>query len=235
MQIKKTFYYLRIIISSIYFNFKYLPLSKAVKLPILLYKPKLISTKGKILIDSEKIYFGMVRLGLFRVSIYPNNGITWEDNGGITIFRGSCYIGNNSAISIGYNGQLIFGDNFCANASLKLVSYHKIEFHENVLIGWDTLFMDTNFHTLTNIETGEQKKANGAICIGANNWFAARCTVLHSVKTPDFVTFSTNTILTKNTKYESYSIVAGSPPCIKAKGFYWNSKTEILSQINNKD
>ena len=36
---------LRSLLSSIYFNFHYLPLSQAMKLPILLYKPKFGSLK----------------------------------------------------------------------------------------------------------------------------------------------------------------------------------------------
>ena len=44
---------LRAIISSLYFNFKYLPFNQALKLPILLYKPYFKELKGKVVIDSN--------------------------------------------------------------------------------------------------------------------------------------------------------------------------------------
>ena len=39
------------IFQTIYFNFHYLPFKQAIFLPIILYKPQFVSTKGKIIID----------------------------------------------------------------------------------------------------------------------------------------------------------------------------------------
>ena len=39
---------LRSILQSVYFNFHYLPFRQAVKLPILLYKPKLLELQGNV-------------------------------------------------------------------------------------------------------------------------------------------------------------------------------------------
>lgn len=41
------------IFQTIYFNFHHLPLKQAIFLPIILYKPQFVSTKGKIIIDSS--------------------------------------------------------------------------------------------------------------------------------------------------------------------------------------
>lgn len=92
---------LRSIIPSIYFNFKYLPLKRAIFLPIFLYSPNLLIAQAK--------YMGMkpnmIQLGKMMVSIYPNNGITIE-NKGLVEFYGRCSIGNNSFISVNKNGRL---------------------------------------------------------------------------------------------------------------------------------
>lgn len=73
---------LRYILHSVFFNFHYLPFHEAVKLPILLYKPKLLKLKGTIKIKQEdKIGFGMIRLGFPEVSLYPNTGIVFENYG----------------------------------------------------------------------------------------------------------------------------------------------------------
>ena len=93
---------LRYILHSVFFNFHYLPFHEAVKLPILLYKPKLLKLKGTIKIKQEdKIGFGMIRLGFPEVSLYPNTGIVFENYGGTVVFKGQCCIGNNSYLSIG--------------------------------------------------------------------------------------------------------------------------------------
>ena len=85
------------LIPSIYFNFHYLPFKVAMKLPILLYKPKFLKLQGYIKLQG-KIQFGMIRLGFPTVSLYPNIGISIENHGGIILFKGKCRIGNNSFI-----------------------------------------------------------------------------------------------------------------------------------------
>ena len=93
---KKAARLLRYIIPTLYVNFHYLPLAQAVRLPIVLYRPHLIKCKGKIVIDTdEPIRTGMIQLGNYCVSIYPNNGITLDIRGTI-IFKGACVIGNDS-------------------------------------------------------------------------------------------------------------------------------------------
>ena len=94
------------ILHSIYFNFHYLPIKQAIRLPIILYKPELLSLKGKIIIESNDIHFGMIRLGFRNVGIYPNTGITYENRVGTIIFKGKCFIGNSSAISIEKKAEL---------------------------------------------------------------------------------------------------------------------------------
>ncbi len=81
---------LRYILPTLYFNFHYLPFRQAARLSIVLYKPHLLACKGKIRLEPEDghIHHGMIRLGFLNSSIYPNNGITWENKGGTVIFRG---------------------------------------------------------------------------------------------------------------------------------------------------
>lgn len=118
---------LRSIIPTIYFNFHYLPFSQAIKLPILLYKPKFMKLNGVVKIEG-KTNTGMIQLGKNCIPLYPNTGIVFENLGGTIIFKGKCGIGNNSAISVGSKGNLIIGSNFNASTSLKLVCWHSIQF-----------------------------------------------------------------------------------------------------------
>ena len=88
-KIKNNYWVLRYLPQTIYFNFHYLPFSQAIHMPILLYKPKFVKLKGSIIIESEKIHTGMIKLGVNNVSIYPNNGISIELDGNIH-FKGTC-------------------------------------------------------------------------------------------------------------------------------------------------
>ena len=81
-KIKRYLKYLPYLPKTIWFNFHYLPYRQAVKLPIILYKPKLKKCKGKVQIDAP-IKSGMICLGVPIVSIYPNAGISWEHRGTI--------------------------------------------------------------------------------------------------------------------------------------------------------
>lgn len=62
-QIWKEKWIFRFLIQSIFFNFHYLPFRQAIKLPILLYKPKFISLKGRVIISASHVKTGMIILG----------------------------------------------------------------------------------------------------------------------------------------------------------------------------
>lgn len=220
----------RSIISSIFFNFYYLPIKQAVKLPIILYKPQFIKLKGKVIIQSPEIKTGMIKLGKRIVPIYPNSGIIFENNGGTIIFEGSCAIGNNSALSIGKYGNLTIGDNFIASTTLKLVCLHQITIGERSRIGWECTLMDTDFHKLTKLN-GKYTKGYGCIKIGKNNWLGTKCHVLKNTETPDYCIVSATTLLNKKVEFPSYSIIGGNPINLLASGIFRNVDDDKIDCI----
>jgi len=200
--------YIRFILHSIFFNFYYLPIKQAIKLPIMLYKPKLLRMKGIVVIRGE-VKTGMIKLGGYAVSFYPNSGIVWENHGGICEFNGSCTIGNSSTISIGINGKLEFGDKFCATAALKVACYHSISFANEVLIGWDNIIMDTDLHQIMNDENVVINQPK-PIIIDEKVWIGARCFILKGVRVSRGNIIAANTLLTKTTEC-SNAILGGLP------------------------
>lgn len=224
---------LRSIIKTVYFNFHYLPFRQAIKFPILVYKLKIVRMRGEILISSNIIKPGMIKLGVHRVSIYPNSGIVWENHGGIVIFEGSCNIGGNSALSIGPKGVVTFGDNFSATTSFKLICYNNIGFGESVEFGWDCICMDTDFHRMKLID-GEFTKGFGSIRIGNGNWIANRCTVLKNTLTSEYCTFSSSSVI--NGRYDKpYTLYGSSAITLKKTGIYRDRKNDavIYQSTNN--
>ena len=201
----------RFLLHSIYFNLHYLPFRQAIKLPILLYKPHLVSLKGRVRIDASDIHLGMIRLGFRTCNVYPNSGISWENLGGTICFRGKCIIGNDSYLSFGKKANVIFGDDFRNTAGLKLVSSEGITFGKCASLGWGCLIMDTNFHPLYDMTNQRYKKAHGKIVIGDYNWFGTQCKIMHSVTTPDRCIWGMNTVVTRNCIMKSYCVMGGDP------------------------
>lgn len=221
---------LRYIVPTLYFNFHYLPFRQAIRLPIVLYKPHLLKCKGKVKLEPEdgRIWHGMIRLGFLSASIYPNNGITWENKGGTIIFRGRCYIGNDTYLTIGNKAIVDIGKESQNDAGLKLVSYKGIKLGTKTWLGWGCTIMDTNFHPLYDMVKKEFKPADGPIVIGDYNWFGTGCKVMHSVTTPERCTFGMGTVVTRGCVKKSYCVMGGSPVRILSENVMLDHKHNTI-------
>lgn len=138
----------------------------------------------------------MVKWGFPEVSIYPNTGIMLELRGDIEI-HGRCDIGNASYISTGPRSHIEFGDRFRASAAAKIVCYERITFGYATRIGWECMFMDTDFHRMTR-DDGKPVRAYGPIAIGSYNWFGNGCLVLKNTRTSEKSTIAARTVLSRD-------------------------------------
>ena len=154
----------------------------------------------------------MIRLGFNRVSIYPKTGIMIE-NRGTMVFHGRCDIGNNSYISIGKYSTVEFGDKFSATASFRLASYVGITFNKDVSVGWNCMFIDSDFHRLTR-DDGKPVKPLGTIHIGRNVWFGNNCIIMKRTKIPNFTTIAAGTIVSKVVNVPEKTVV-GNPRTVE--------------------
>lgn len=205
----------------IYFNLKYLPFKQAIRLPIFLYRPKFILLKGSIKIEGP-ISTGMIQLGFFRVPLYPDSGCMLQLSGEI-IFKGKAKIGNDSKIVVGEKGKLIFGNNFNSTSALKLVCTDEIIFERNVLIGWETLILDYDFHKLTYLYKPYYSKGHGKIKIGHDTWIANKVSIYKDVSIPAYSVIGSGTILTKSPTDKEYCLIASSAkPQIVKEGVWFN-------------
>ena len=227
-KIKQNIWIVRGILSSIYFNFHHLPFRQAIYMPILLRRPKIVSAKGKIHIQAEKITPGMIKLGVNRVSIYPPTGIMIENKGKI-IFQGKCCIGNDSYISVGETGKIIFGNGFSASANLKIACYHLIEFGQNTLCGWECMFVDTDFHRMKYLDGRESPKAYGPIRIGDECWFGFKSVIQKNTVLPNRTTVASNSLVNKAYDIPKASIIAGQPAKLVKTGIYRDMNDDVIS------
>lgn len=226
---------LRSFFSTIFFNFYYLPFKQAIHLPILLYKPKFIKLSGQIVINCDKVHFGMVQLGRPMVPIYPNNGIIFQNVNGLISFKGGCRIGSNSAISVNKGAKLEFGENFTATSTIKLVCCKAITFGSQCRLGWDALVLDSSFHPLYDLEKEKFKPSFGAINIGDSNWFANQTVIMHSVTTPKRCIFGLRSIVTRGGNYESYAVHGGNPIKVLSRNVIKDYNNDQITDYGNKE
>ena len=206
----------------IYFNFKHLPFKQAIKLPIWIIARRPSSYKGKVTIDAEKITCGMIQMG-HRVSLNYRKGIVFVNKGYVT-FKGNCLIGNESFLWTWEKGNIIFGNNLGASSS-QFISMRSMEFKENINIGFDCVFMDTDFHAIKYMN--KKLKVTGPVVIGSNTWIGAKCIVKKNTHTPNYCIVGANSVLDKFYKYPEHCIISGNPAELKGEKFTWDKFDDL--------
>lgn len=137
-----------------------------------------------------------VRIGFGDVGIFDyRNKRTLFENTGTIIFNGKANIGFGSAISCA--GQLTFGNNFVISAASTIIANEKITIGDDVLISWDCLIMDTDFHPIFFQSESENVKHSISKPIEVKNhvWIGCRTLVLKgSSISPDSVVGAGSTV-----------------------------------------
>ncbi|POY34977.1 hypothetical protein C3K47_17490 [Solitalea longa] len=210
----------KVTLKSIYFNFKYLSLKQAVKLPFLISnKVYLLKAKGKVLIEGE-IKPGMIEIGYGNVGIFDKkkSRSIWDVEG-IVLFKGKANIGHGSKISVGENGTLIMGENFKISAESTIISSKKIEFGNACLLSWDVLIMDTDFHKIKD-DNNLILNSDEEIRIGNNVWIGCRSLILKGSIISNNSVIAANTIVKKKINRENI-VIGGNPIRILKDNITW--------------
>ena len=208
-------------LKTIYFNFHYFSVSKAIHLPVFIFRStQLVEVKGKVLLNCP-IRTGIVRIGIHDVGTVDikYNRTIWQCSGTV-IFDGSTSIGSGTKLSINRQGTINFGDKFCVTGNSSIICSKKITFGKECLLSWDILIMDTDFHNIYN----EQKvlvNTSKSIHIGNHVWIGCRNIILKGVNIADNVVIAAGSKITKNVN-QSDCIVGGQDmqTVIKDK-IYW--------------
>jgi acetyltransferase-like isoleucine patch superfamily enzyme len=222
MKLQKLFNVLSSInLKTIYFNFKYLNIKQAIYFPIFISKNvKLIKTNGSVEIKRE-IRPGIIKIGFGAVNIFDKkySRAIWEVEGKV-VFNGIANIGHGSKISVGTNGTLIIGNNLNITAESTIICWKKVSIGDNCLFSWDTLFMDTDFHTISDIK-GFRINNDKMILIGNNTFVGCRSIILKGSIIPNNTTIAANSVVRGKFRNEN-SIISGNPAKVVLKGIKWS-------------
>lgn len=223
---------IRALIPSVIFNFRHLPFSQAARLPILLRKARLRNCSGKFIFNCP-VRFGLVKFGVNNVSLYPDSGISLENRGTI-VFNGYLSVGNASAISVDETGVLEFGEKVIATSSLKIACYHSIKLNDNILIGWDCMMIDTDFHKLKYTDQKRYSKGYGSIAVGSNTWVANNCKLYKNSTIPENCVIGADTIIHGPVDCQPYSLITTEiSTIVKTVGIYHDKDDDEINIIRN--
>lgn len=220
--LKKYIHLIKSIPKTIYFNFKYLKIRDAIKLPILVSSRVFMQNmNGKVIIDSH-IKPGMIKIGFGKTGLfdYKKDRCIWSNEGTI-VFKGKAYIGPGSKICTDRpSGEIIFGENFTITANSKIWSRKRIEFGNNNLVSWENMFMDTDSHNIYD-DYGKYLNADKSIKIGNDVWIGCRCTVLKGTKIGNNTVVASNSVLVGDYAKHNNSIIGGNPIRLLKDNIYW--------------
>lgn len=215
----KVFAYLNL--KTLIFNFKYLPFNQAIKLPVFVSSNTwLYKTKGEVKIEGE-IKTGMIRIGYGEVGIFDKQRIRaiWEVYGTV-VFHGMALLKFGSKIAVGEGATLNLGNKFRISPNSSIVCFKGMNFGKNVRISWETILMDTDFHTIKTLD-GDRINHPKEINLGDNVWIGMRATIMKGITIENNNIIGAGSLVNKSIS-GSYQIIAGNPAKVIKKDVNWS-------------
>lgn len=170
---------------------------------------KIEKLSGSVKVSTNKI--GAVKIGFGHVGIIDNKyrRALWENNGEIN-FQGKVDLCAGTKIAC--SGELSFGDGCHFNGNSDIVCFDRMEFGNDCLVSWECLFMDTDFHSLYDLDSKKRINEDKPVSIGNHVWIGCRATVLKGSKIPDDSVIAACSVVTRELKenncvYTSNSIM----------------------------
>lgn len=203
---------------TIYLNFKLLDFRTAIKLPIVVANNVVLSELSGTIEIKKEARFGMIKIGFGNIGIFnQKTSVSSIQLRGRIIFKGSAIIGYGSRLAI--LGDVIFGENFNITAESQVICNKRIVFGDNVLISWDTLIMDTDFHNIYD-EGGNIINPDKEVVIGNKVWVGCRTTILKGSRIGENTVIAANSCISGQIE-GSNKIIGGNPVRTLKTGISW--------------
>jgi acetyltransferase-like isoleucine patch superfamily enzyme len=208
---------LKIILSfprTLWFNFRYLPFSQALKLPVWIANNVRIEKLNRTGIDLKdtNIRLGSVRIGYHEadaVDCYSVHTVISIERGGKWIINQDAHIGQGAIIRIKCNGQLIIGRNFAISGTASIICSKRITFGDDVQLSWNSLFIDSDAHKVF-AEDAILINPPKEIYIGNRVWISANTTIMKGSIIRDDTVVAANTMINRYVS-DGNCILAGIP------------------------
>ena len=201
---------------TLYYNFRLFPFCVAKKLPLYIHCGVKTYQMGKISIEGD-IRRGMISIGSYGLK---SQGVSKILNKGEMVFKGPVILGGSTIIE--NRGKIVFeGETVVGEGNLFLI-HKRLTIGKYTRIGFHCRWMDSDYHYMIHVQTGEIKTNKQAISIGKCNWIAGYTTVKKGARTPDYtIVAAANTLLIKDytALLPPCSIIGGMPARLIASGY----------------
>lgn len=207
---------------TICFNFRYLPLRQAVKLPAFIdYKTRIINVRrGAIQFD------GPIRPFIFKIGIKGSKGIVSNPYSvfsakGKVVFKGKASFASGTSLRV--DGKATFGKNFSTNKNCFLSCTENVVFGDNVLLGWNVSVRDSDGHPV--FYEGVQQHDRAEIHIGDHVWVASEVHILKGVTIGNDCVIGYRSTVTKSFP-QDHLLIGGYPAKVLKENVDWKLEFE---------
>lgn len=214
------FYHFKANFKTLYFNYKQFEIKKAIHLPVKIHRNVVLrNSNGKIVLP-EIVYNSMVEIGSGHVGIfdYKRQKTIWDNNGSVE-FEDNAKIGIGCAIVVDKNGKLFLGKNVVLTGSSSIICSKLIFLKRNVLVSWDVLIMDSDFHQIYN-DADNVINPNKPILVDEACWIGCRCIILKGSIIAKNSIIGSGTIISKVFTTQN-CIIAKNPPQVLMQNTRW--------------
>lgn len=222
-------------IETVWINYKCLPVKQAWRLPIFVYTKTIFrSVSGKILIDSNVISTGMIKIGVD--GWYPATAIPqtiWSING-LLKFTGPISFPQGTYILVAENAKLQFGTKGTfIGTNTKIMCFESITIGNSARITWDCQLYDTSFHYID--VGGKVTGLTSPISVGNNVWVGNNTTITKGAVIPDWTIIGNYSLVNKNlSENGEHCFYAGMPAILKKKNVTRIFDAEIENNYDNQ-
>lgn len=223
---------------TLYINFRTLPFSQAIRLPIYIYgHVKFYCLSGKIVIFGP-ISRGMIKFGYQQGSFSEptRSAMILLDQGTELIFNGPCMFDFDYAVRLTGKSNVNIGAHVVFGHDVKIYSEESITIGDYCRVAFGSCFIDTNYHYSIELSNGAVRKKSAPIEIGRYNWIGNTSTIMKGTRTPEGTIIASKGFLNKNYvklgEGGTNIVLAGSPANIVQKGYARILCLEMEKNIN---
>jgi acetyltransferase-like isoleucine patch superfamily enzyme len=141
----------------------------------------------------------------------------WQVNGTIVLKGNRIEMGRGTKLSV--SGLLSLGDRFTITGRSTIICHSNMHFGDNVLISWDVLLMDTDFHSITD-ESDTIINHASPIIVGDDVWIGCKSTILKGTAIPSKSVIAAGALIAG--KMEVESCIYSSDRKILKRNIIWH-------------
>lgn len=209
------------ILYSLWFNFRYLPLGQAIKMPVLIRTNMRIEKlrRGQIIIKHPQ-RFGIMLGGGKSPSMNAFRGCLSVNKGGVIVFHGKTEISQGVVLRCDKDGVMEFGEHFYCNCNGYFRSGSLIRFGDNCSLGWNITVNTSDGHHIWH--NGDKVEMEAPVVVGNNVWLTPEVTLLKGVVIPSHCIVAQRAVVTHQFKDE-HCLIGGIPAKIVTRNISWKA------------